>query len=185
MQRALATLLLLVLMAGSAWLAWFGSDHHIIPLDRDDSPVPDYYLSGLTLSHFGPDGQLSRILRAEQMSHVAGEGTDLERPRLTLHAPSGAPWVVTGTRGRLDPAGEVLTLPDDVLITRRATASNRPLRIETRNLRYRPAEGYAETDETVTVTSDGDRIESVGLNAWLTEASRILFRSQVRGHYEP
>jgi lipopolysaccharide export system protein LptC len=76
-------------------------------------------------------------------------------------------------------------MPEDVQISRSATPANRPLQVTTRNLRYRPAEGYAETDEAVTVTSNQDRIDAVGLQAWLLEPARMRFRSQVRGHYEP
>jgi LPS export ABC transporter protein LptC len=178
-------LLLLVALVGSAWLAWLRPDGGIIPLSRDDGSDADYYLTGLTLQQFGADGTLLRTLKAERLSHVAGLGTTLDQPHLTVENASGSPWVIVGSRGHLDPDGTVLTMPEDVEITRLATPANRPLRLNTRNLRYRPAEGYAETDEAVTVISDRDRVDAVGLEAWLLDPVRIHFRSQVRGRYEP
>lgn len=185
-RRHLLLMLLLLLLVGSTWLAWLRPGDAPISLDRNGQPLPDYYLTGLTLRQFGPTGDLTRVLKAERLTHVAEQGTELQRPVITLENAAGAPWQVTGDRGQLTPDGNLLTLPDAVLITRAASPQNRPIRLVTRNLRYRMDQGYAETDEAVTVTSDHqDRIDAVGLRAWLQDPGRIHFRSQVRGHYEP
>jgi len=184
-RHQLLLILLFAILAGSTWLAWLQPDDAPIPLDRSGQPLPDYYLTGLSLRQYGPDGGLARVLKAERLTHVLEQGTALQQPRLTLENPVGAPWVVSGERGQLDPDGTTLTLPDAVLITRLATPYNRSMRLETRNLRYRMDQGYAETDEAVTVISDRDRIDAVGLQAWLQDPGRIHFSSQVRGHYEP
>ena len=186
MSRGRLTLLLLVVaLVLSAWLAWRPTDAPPPPLAADGTPMPDYYLTGLTLQDYAPDGTLSRVLRTERMSHITDDGTALVQPQLTLENSQGSPWVITGERGQLNPGGDTLTLPDQVQITRLATPDNRPLRLTTSNLRVRPAEGYAETDEAVTVVSNGDRIDAVGLKAWLQGPARIHFNSQVKGHYEP
>jgi LPS export ABC transporter protein LptC len=185
LRGRLFLLLLMLALAGSAWLAWLQPETGILSLDRNGEPLADYYLTGLTLDQFGPDGSLQRTLKAERLDHHAGQGTRLDQPRLTVQTRSGSPWLIVGERGHLDPAGELLTLSDQVQITRLATPHNRPVRLTTRDLRYRPGEGYAETDEAVTVTSDRDRVDAVGMQAWLLDPARIHFRSQVRGHYEP
>jgi LPS export ABC transporter protein LptC len=184
-RHQLLLILLFAVLAGSTWLAWLQPDAPAIPLGRTGQPLPDYYLSGLDLRQYGPDGRLARLLKAERLTYVMEQGTTLQQPRLTLENAVGAPWVVSGEGGQLDPDGTTLTLPGAVLITRLATPDNRSVRLETRNLQYRMDQGYAETDEAVTVISDRDRIDAVGLQAWLQDPGRIHFRSQVRGHYEP
>jgi lipopolysaccharide export system protein LptC len=184
-RQQLTWSLLIAAAAFSAWLAWGGPEDKAAPLDAAGKPLPDYYLTGLTLEDYNADGDLSRILRTERLSHISADGTDLEQPRLTLETPQGSPWTITAKQGQLDAAGDTLTLPGAVQITRLATPQNRPLRLNTANLRVRPKQGYAETDEPVTVISNGDRIDAVGFEAWLQGPARIHFRSQVRGHYEP
>lgn len=178
-------LLLVGLAVGSAWLAWRQPESGDTPRDASGKPLPDYYLTELTLTHYGPDGVLQRTLKSERLKHLAAHGTTLQQPRLTLHNPTGSPWVITAESGRLPPDEEILELSGEVEISRLATPDNRPLRMETRNLRYHQTEGYAETDEAVTVTSEKDRIDAVGLKAWLTSPGHIQFLSQVRAHYEP
>lgn len=185
MRRYLLPALLLLLLLGSGWLAWLKPDNPVDLIDRSGQPLPDYTLEGLQLRQYDEQGMLARILKAKRLEHVADQGTALDQPRLTVESAEGAPWQISGARGQVSADGQLLTLPDDVLITRLATVTNRPLRLETRNLRYHLDKGYAETDEAVTVTSDHDRIDAVGLQAWLQDPGRIHFRSQVRGHYEP
>lgn len=185
LRRALLWTLLLGVLALSAWLAWLRPEDAIIPVDRHGAPLPDYYLTGVTLRQYGVDGGLSRQLKAERLDHIQGTGTDLTAPRLTLDNRDGAPWQVNAEHGVLSPDGKLLTLPDAVHISRRASLTNRPLQLQTTALRYRLEQGYAETDEAVTVTSERDRVDAVGMQAWLQDPGRIHFRSQVRGHYEP
>jgi LPS export ABC transporter protein LptC len=185
LSRTYLLLLLLLLAAGSAWLAWWQPGTEDTARSRADRPLPDYYLSTVTLRHYSPDGTLQRLLKAERLEHVPGVGTHLAQPRLTLENPVGSPWHITAIEGRLNPDGTILHLPGEVLISRLATPFNRPVRLQTRDLHYQQAEGYIETDEAVTVTSERDRIDAVGLKAWLQAPSHLQFLSRVRAHYEP
>lgn len=185
-MRRILPLLLIALLLGTGWLAWIDQGQDMAPIDRSGQPLPDYTLSGLTLRQYGEHGQLDRVLKAGYLEHIAQQGTRLTKPELTVTSrDGGAPWVIRGATGRVDPTGTRLTLPDDAVIIRAATPANRPLHLKTRNLSYRLDQGYAQTDEAVTVTSDRDRIHAVGLQAWLQDPARIHFKSQVRGHYEP
>lgn len=185
MSRTHLLLLLLILAAGSAWLAWLQPDTQDAQRARDGQALPDYYLTTVTLRNYTPDGVLQRVLKAERLEHIPNVGTQLKQPRLTLENQVGSPWQVTATEGRLNADGSILHLPGEVLISRLATPLNRPISLQTRDLRYRRAEGYIETDEAVTVTSERDRIEAVGLKAWLQTPGRLQFLSRVRAHYEP
>jgi LPS export ABC transporter protein LptC len=185
LSRSYLSLLLIALAAGSAWLAWWQPDMTDTKRTHDGQALPNYYLTTVTLRNYTPDGALQRVLKAERLEHIPDVGTHLTQPRLTLENPVGAPWTITATEGRLNADGSVLNLPGKVLISRLATPQNRPVRLQTSDLRYRQAEGYIETDEAVTVTSEKDRINAVGLKAWLQAPGHLQFLSRVRAHYEP
>jgi LPS export ABC transporter protein LptC len=178
-------LLLIFLAAGSAWLAWWQPRLNGTATDADGQVLPNYYLTTVTLRNYATDGTLQRTLKAERLEHVPGVGTHVIQPRLTLESKIGSPWTISATEGRLNVDGTVLTLPGKVSISRLATPANRAVRLQTSNLLYRHLEGYIETDEAVTVTSERDRISAVGLKAWLQEPGRLRFLSSVRAHYEP
>lgn len=185
MPRAVLPLLLVALAAGSAWLAWLRPAEQQPPPGRDGTPRADYFLKQLALKHYGADGQLQRTLKAERAEHQPQGGTRLTAPRITLESQPGSPWQIDAEQGLLSQDGETLTLPGRVVISRLATPYNRAMELRTRDLHYRQTAGYAETDQAVTVKSNGSRIEAVGLKAWLASPGRIQFLSQVRAHYEP
>jgi lipopolysaccharide export system protein LptC len=58
------------------------------------------------------------------------------------------------------------------------------MNVDTKNLRVRPNEDYAETDERVKVrSSNGDRVDGVGAQVWLAEPMRLLLKSNSKAHY--
>lgn len=181
----LLLLLFIGLAIGSAWLAWLQPEPDSIPLADKAGTLPDYYLTDVTLTHYGPDGALEGVLKSKRMTHLPGQGTALQQPHLTRRNPTGAPWVVTADSGQVAPDGDTLDLAGNVVISRLATPDNRAMQLETPKLRYRQSEAYAETDEAVTVTSEKDRIDAVGLKAWLKSPGHLQFLSQVRARYEP
>ena len=69
-------------------------------------------------------------------------------------------------------------------IDREAGEDARPLHVVTRELRVHPKENYAETDQPLVAHSLGDRVTSVGLQAWFNEPIRLKFLSRVRGYHE-
>jgi lipopolysaccharide export system protein LptC len=184
-RAALLLLLLAVVAAGTTWLAWLRPPEALRSPQHSDGPVADYYLKDISLRHYAVDGALHRLLKAERLEHIPGKGTQLEQPRLTQENPSGSPWQISAARGQLSPDGATLTLLGEVEISRLATPDNQPIHLLTSNLRYRQADGYAETDEAVTVTRDQSRIDAVGLKAWLQPPGHIQFLSQVKARYEP
>ena len=177
-------LALAVLAAVSWWLARdVERDHRLSSGPRDNREI-DYYLRELDFSTYTEQGILARTLQAPELRHYPDDGsTELDRPRFTIHKNGVPPWRVRSETGWVSPDGKRVHLHGDVLIERDAGADIRPMRIVTRNMRVEPERDYAETDEPVTVTSFNDRIDSVGMQAWLREPGRIKFLSQVRGHY--
>ena len=68
---------------------------------------------------------------------------------------------------------------------RAASPDTEPMRLLTQRLRIRPEEDYAETDDPVTITRGPDRVDAVGMQAWMRKPVRIKLLAEARGHYVP
>ena len=174
----------------AAWSWWFASTgkapERVAAVSREAPREVDYYLRGLHTRIMGPQGRLIRELEAEEVRHFPDDDTtELLRPRLTVHPDQPPPWVVVAENGWVSPDASLVLLNGEVRITREEGARNRPLRIDTRNLRVQPLQDYAETDERVRVRSRKDRIDAVGMQAWLRPPARLKFLADVKGYYAP
>ena len=185
MRWRLLTGSVLALVAGLSW--WLAGEPPIVERQTNtpaDGGEIDYYLRDLEFATYSEDGVLARTLIAPEMRHYpADDSTELDRPRMTIHRADAPPWRVRSDSGWVSPDGERVHLRGEVFIERDAGKDVRPMQILTRNLWVEPERDYAETDEPVTVTSLTDRIDSVGMQAWLNEPGRIKFLSQVRGRH--
>ena len=131
-------------------------------------------------------GQPAHRLQAERAHHYTDDDTtELQQPQLQVFQLESPPWDVRSQSALISADGELVLLSGDVAIMRDGDARNRPVRIDTRNLRVQPQQDYAETDEKVRVETDRDWLDAVGMQAWLRPPSRIKFLSQVKGHYVP
>lgn len=182
----LVAVALLALAAGSWWLTQ-GQDADTTPSGQaDEGRQPDYYVKGLALTTTDQDGNPTRSLSAAELRHfLQDESTELVQAALIIHTGSGTPWQIQAASGWVSADGELVLLKGPVTLNREGGPDNRPLSLETRDLRIQPREGYAETEEKVTVISDQDRVEAVGLQAWLKRPTRIKFLAQVKGRHVP
>ncbi len=146
----------------------------------------DYYITGMDVTRMTKAGVPAHRLRTPQLRHFTDDETsELEQPHLTVFQADAPPWEVDAERAWVSADGSLVLLQGEVLIERAGDADDRPIRIETLNLRVQPEQDYAETDERVRVTSETDWIDSVGMRAWLRPPSRFNFLSQVNGLYVP
>lgn len=182
MRRILFTVLLSLLA-----LTWWALD-----TDRPSESggplateqVIDYFVEELELTTFSAAGDPLRHLQAEKLLHHENSGeTLLSRPRFTLFQDGAALWHVDSEAGTLAEDQSRLMLEGEVKIRRLPSPERAPLDLVTRNLLVKPEQEYAETAEAVTITSDGNWIEAVGMQAWLRPPGRIKFLSQTRARY--
>lgn len=179
-------LVLVGLAAFSWWLAQEPAGDETSTEQQADSKLPDYYIKGLALTTTDEDGQPTRSLSAGELRHyLHDDSTEVLQATLTIHVEQGTPWQISADSGWVSADGDLVLLNGPVSLTREAGPDNRPLTLNTRDLRIQPREGYAETDEKVTVISNQDRVEAVGLRAWLRQPTRIKFLAQVKGRYVP
>lgn len=147
--------------------------------------TPDYYVDDFTVSEMGPDGKPKRKLTAEKMLHYPDDdSTELTRPYMVLYEDDTPPWNIRSETGWVSGDGKLILLIGEVYIDRVAAPGVRPLQIKTRDLRVRPEENYAETDNHVRIRSENSEQTSVGMQAWLNKPVRMKFLSNVRGRYE-
>ncbi len=182
-RRVVIGSLFILLAAGSSLLLQMTGEGEIEKIEAEHTP--DYYVEDFSITTMGVDGKLERTLSAERMLHYPDDdSTELTRPHLVIYEEGAPPWKIKSERGWVSGDGQLVLLNGAVEIDRAAAPGIRPVHIDTHNLRVRPKENYAETDEKVKIRSLGDVQRSVGMQAWLGEPIRIKFLSKVRGHYE-
>jgi lipopolysaccharide export system protein LptC len=186
MRHPLVLWTLLLLAAGLSW--WLGGGgQRPSPVATHQGPREvDYYLRDFNATRMGPDGRPDRTLSARELRHFPDDDTtELAQPVLDIHQGEAPPWVVRSERGWVSANGDLILLQGAVHIERAAGPRNRPMRIDTRNLRVQPRQDYAETDERVRVRSGRDRIDATGMQAWFRAPARIKFLADVKGYYAP
>jgi lipopolysaccharide export system protein LptC len=185
MRARLYIWVLIAVLAGATW--WLASSRKSAPGGPETAAAPhqvDYYLRDLRATTMSDTGEPARTLVAKDLRHYADDRTtELSQPELTVYQGPQPPWLIVSDDGWISADGSLVLLGGEVHITRDAGDDNRPMRIDTRDLRIQPREDYAETDEKVRVRSERDRIDATGMQAWLRSPARIKFLANVKGYY--
>lgn len=185
-RRLLAAIAVVAALA-SWWLRGTGND---VPETIREPPTGmrtvDYKIRDFEVVRMTPNGTPAHRLEARVLRHFRHDDTtELEQPRLAVFQDASPPWQVEAEQAWMSSDGDLLLLTGEVLIDRAGDGSQPPTRVLTRDLRVRPRDDYAETDEKVRVESGRDWLEAVGLQAWLRPPSRLKFLSEVEGLYVP
>ncbi len=158
-----------------------------MPTDSDiqkESHSADYFLENFTNTVMDPEGKPYRRLSADRMLHFPdNDSTELNNPFLTLFVDNLPLWEIRSETGWLSGDGSLLLLNGPATIDRAASPAGQKLNIVTSNLRLQPENNYAETDEPITVKSNGNTVNSVGMQAWFSQPIRIKFLNKAKGHY--
>ena len=171
------------LAAGTWWLTWTGQDEPVI--EAQERFVPDFFMDGAHIVDLDSDGQPKAKLLAKSLIHYPDDdSTDLTNPDLTMYKQGAAPWHIVSERASVSGGGDLIHFQGDVTANRDASDGTRPMRLVTRNLRVRTDDNYAETDEHAAFLSAGNRLEGVGMRAWMDTPARLRLLSDVRSIYE-
>lgn len=177
----------LLLLAGFSW--WLAQTQEKVDLEPSfgNASDIDYYLRDLNAITLQADGQLARTLQAPEAQHLFNSGaTHLKQPVLFIHRQNQPPWRIESETGEISPEGDWVFLQGKVTITRAALPPDiRPVQLYTSNVRVRPEQAYAETDESVKVYSNQDWLEATGMRAWLREPISIQLLERVKSFYAP
>jgi len=178
--------LLVVLVAGlSVWLFQGQPDKGpvVTPQARG---VPDSFMENFTTQVLDEQGRPQYQLRASHMAHYVDAGrSEFTQPEFTAFQPDGQRWTAVAETGRAENGSEQVFLEGAVTIRRYPDVmAPANLQINTRDVRVRPADDYAETDQTATVVQGENTLKTVGLQMYFREG-QVQLLSQVRGIYAP
>ena len=144
----------------------------------------DAFVKDMDLKVMNEQGQLQYRLQATRMTHYpSDERFHLEQPDIRVMQTNGDNWRIQSERGETTEDADIIWLLGAVDIKRRQTATSSPLHIVTSDLRVKPEQEQAETDNAATITSDQFRIEGIGVKADFKKDT-VNIKSSVRGHYD-
>jgi lipopolysaccharide export system protein LptC len=153
------------------------------PAPRRAPDVPDFVIENLKATTMNAAGEAEYSLSAARMAHFpVNDTTEVDTPRLVQWASDAPPVRVAAEHGTVTGDGKELHLRGHVVITRDAAEKHPELRVETSYLQVIPDAEIARTPEHVVITSDGSRLEGVGME-FNQDSRELVLRSQVSGTY--
>jgi len=178
--------LLVTFVAGlSVWLFQGQPDKGpvVTPQTRD---VPDSFMENFTTQVLDEQGRPQYQLRATHVAHYADDDrSEFTQPEFTAFRTDDQRWTAVAETGRAENGGEQVFLDGAVIIQRYPdVALPADLQIRTRDVRVRPADDYAETDQAATIVQGENTVKTIGLQVYFREGQMQLL-SQVRGVYAP
>lgn len=174
---------LVLLLAATYWL-----NQQVQPLPQIQSQQRhdvDYIVDGFSAITLNMQGQPRFIVSAEKMWHYPDDDTThLQMPQLTSLYADRPPILTSAQTGMISRKGDEVFLYDEVRVLRPATGAIEEQRFATDYLRVVPDRDWAETDQSVVMTSRRGIIRAVGMELDnKTRTAKLL--SRVRATHEP
>lgn len=153
------------------------------PADASDVERPGYYLTGVDLEEFGPDGTL-RIGLQSMSAHEdpASSVVRLSDVAVDYHAPTGRLWHLTSNEARVPPGGRVVEFEGDVRLTGQPGESPLAAELYTARLALDTEAETADTRSTVELAFGTHRLRALGMQADL-KAGQLHLDSDVNGRF--
>ncbi|MCF6336955.1 MAG: LPS export ABC transporter periplasmic protein LptC [Gammaproteobacteria bacterium] len=178
--------LLVVLVAGlSVWLFQKQPDKGPIVTPQTQR-VPDSFMENFTTQVLDEQGRPQYQLQATHMAHYADDDrSEFTQPQFTAFQSDGQRWTAVAETGRAENGNGQIFLDGSVIIQRYPDElASANLQIRTRDVRVRPADDYAETNQAATIVQNEDTLKTVGLQVYFRKG-QVQLLSQVRGIYAP
>jgi lipopolysaccharide export system protein LptC len=164
---------------------WLFLNQGAITPRQDSSPLgPDLFVENMDLRVTGKDGSIHYHLQADAMQHIPQDDRfDLQGPVMRTLLEDRTQWTARSNQGSVSANGDTLWLREQVEIRRLAGPGTRGVDITTNELLVRPEEQTATTGQAVVISSDGFRVEAVGMDADFGN-NRVNLHSRVRGRFD-
>jgi len=179
--------LILFALAVAAFLSWWLSSNtgpSFIPRAEKERHDPDYYLINFELTTMDDNGIPRHKLSADNMFHYPDDDTaSLEKPYMVIYHNGVDSWDIRAERGLVSEKGKSILLEGEVFIKQIDKLSDRGLEIITSDLRVRPEDEFASTEQPIIIKDHYGVTEAVGMQANLKER-RLQLMSQVKGNYQ-
>lgn len=146
---------------------------------------PGYILLGAEVLETDERGQVRYRLSATRIvQDPMSLQVEVEQPLLDLRDGNEPAWRVSARRGQLPGHARNMQLAGEVQINALGAGEASGLIVNTDTLRYDFLSGKAETDDAVTLSLAGHRLQGIGLEADLV-AGRARLKKSVQGAFEP
>ena len=175
--------LLALSLAFILWLLFSGSEPTTSTANEQQNytQASDYTISQFTITIMDENGQPSRIIKGQEMTHFhEDDSTHITSPIAEFVNQQKDTWIVTSEQGKTHGKGHVILLTDNVVISRK---DDDKTELQTSTLTLDTNKSTAYTDAAVKMISPYGETNSIGLHATL-EDKTINLHSRVKGHYD-
>jgi lipopolysaccharide export system protein LptC len=146
---------------------------------------PDYFSVNYEKIEMDLDGKLKSKVIADKLTHYSDtDVAELDRLVMTMYKPDAPVWVIRSETGSVPAGGREVFLNGKVFIDRAKAPGFREIKIITSNLRVKPDQDYAETDEWADLIMPPDRTSGTGMEVTFSAPIHLKFLANVRGRYE-
>lgn len=174
---------LLLLLLATYWLS-----QQVQPLPQTESQQRhdvDFVIDNISAISLNEQGQQRFTLAAEKMWHYPDDDTThLQMPRLASLYADRPPVLTSAQTGMISSKGDEVFLYDEVRVVRPASGDVGEQRFDTSYLHVIPDRDWAESDQSVVMTSQYSTIRAVGMELD-NQARTARLLSRVRAHHEP
>lgn len=153
--------------------------------DNTLSSTVDMTVSQLRVRQFNAQGILTNQLTAPLMEHIPKENMHIfQTPHIIITQDEQPSWEINAQIAKSFQGGERIMFMNDVIVHQNEGKKTQPSTLKTEEITYYPQEKRASTNLFVTFEQPGNKIESMGMNAYLDE-KRVELLHQARGSYAP
>lgn len=185
MRKLLAPLLVALVAGLSVWL-FQGQPVKGPVVTPQTHGVPDAFMENFSMLVLDKQGRPQYQLRAAHMAHYADDNrSEFRQPQFTVYRAGIQRWTAASETGLAKNGDEEIFLNGAVTIQQFTDAATlASMQIQTRDVRIRPADNYAETDQLATILLEDGRLSSLGMQVHFRKGL-VQLVSQVRGVYAP
>lgn len=146
---------------------------------------PDYFSTGYEKIEMDAEGMLKSKVTADKLMHYSDTDiAELNNPIITMYKPDAPVWVIRSETGTVPAGGREVFLNGKVFIDRAKAPGFSEIKIITSNLRVKPEQDYAETDEWADLIMPPDRTSGTGMKVTFSTPIHLELLANVRGRYE-
>lgn len=185
MHKNLYVYAVLMVLAIGSW--WFFQASTETSSGAKTEPLrgSDYFSTGYSKIEMDANGIPKNKVIADRVVHYTdNDSTELDNPVMTIYKTDAPDWVIRSETGIVPAGGRDMFLNGKVYIQRAKAKGKKPIIINSSNMRVKPEQDYAETDEWAELIMPPNRTTGVGMQANFGEPLRIKLLTKVRGNYE-
>ena len=151
-------------------------------ITREKTRFANYFLEDFKLTTHNKQGEVKYVLSAKRLDNYDDEDlAEIQQINLQF-INNEANWTLTAGKGRLFHSNKQIEFYDDVKINRPATNNSSALQVSTDKITLLGDAEKLQTDEPVTVVSDGTTLQSQGL-VFDNQKGTLELKSNVKGQY--